>query len=308
MTPSVFPPCRLVITGASGFVGRSLVARANAAGHSLVALSRSEGSLPRGYEDEAALERACAGADAVLHLAARAHRGGTDADFECNVRATRAVAAAARAAGVRRVVLLSSIGVNGNVTRGRPFDETDAPAPVEPYARSKLRCEQELQSLLAGSATEWVLARPPLVYGPHAPGNFDRLVRAVARGLPLPVATVRNRRTLVGLDNLCDALLLCATHPGAARQLFLLADHEDVSTPDIVRCIARGLARPPRLWGAPPGLLKLAARAAGRPRVAESLCDSLQVDAAKARRVLGWVPAERTPDGLVRAAAAWRLA
>ena len=307
MTSSVSPPLRLVITGASGFIGRTLVARANAAGHSLVALSRSEGSLPGGYEDEAALARACAGADAVLHLAARAHRGGNDADFDCNVRVARAVAAAARTAGVRRVVLLSSIGVNGNVTRDKPFDEGDAPAPVEPYARSKLRCEQEVQEILAGTPTEWVIARPPLVYGPHAPGNFDRLVRAVARGLPLPVASVRNRRTLVGLDNLCDALLLCATHAGAASQLFLLADEEDVSTPEIVRWIARGLARSPRVWAMPPRLLKLAARLAGRPRIAESLCDSLQVDAGKARRVLGWTPAVRTPDGLMQAAAAWRL-
>ena len=308
MTLPALPPVRLVITGASGFIGRALVARANAAGHSLVALSRSAGSLPGGYEDVDALTRACAGADAVLHLAARAHRGGTDADFDCNVRAARAVAAAARATGVRRLVLLSSIGVNGNVTRAKPFDEGDAPAPVEPYARSKLRCEQEVRSLLEGSQTEWVLARPPLVYGPQAPGNFERLVRAVARGLPLPVASVRNRRTLVGVDNLCDALLLCATHPAAAGQLFLLADSEHVSTPEIVRCIARGLARPPRLWGAPPGLLRLGARLAGRPRIAESLCDSLQVDAAKARRVLGWTPAVRTTDGLMQAAAAWRLA
>jgi nucleoside-diphosphate-sugar epimerase len=300
-------PGRLVITGASGFIGRALVTRANAAGHSIVALSRSAGSLPGGYEDEVALARACAGADAVLHLAARAHRGGTDADFECNVRAAAAVARAARAAGARRVVLLSSIGVNGNVTRGKAFDEGDAPAPVEPYARSKLRCEQEVRAILDGSPTQWVVARPPLVYGPHAPGNFGRLVRAVARGLPLPVAGVRNRRTLVGVDNLCDALLLCATRPEAASQLLLLADAEDVSTPDIIRAIARGLGRPPRLWSAPPALLRLSARMVGRPRLAESLCDSLQVDASLARRVLAWSPAVRTPDGLAQAAAAWRL-
>jgi nucleoside-diphosphate-sugar epimerase len=152
------------------------------------------------------------------------------------------------------------------------------------------------------------VARPPLVYGPHAPGNFGRLVRAVARGLPLPVAGVRNRRTLVGIDNLCDALLLCATRPEAASQLLLLADAEDVSTPDIIRAIARGLGRPPRLWSAPPALLRLGARMVGRPRLAESLCDSLQVDASLARRVLAWSPAVRTPDGLAQAAAAWRLA
>jgi nucleoside-diphosphate-sugar epimerase len=298
-------PGRVVITGASGFIGRALVAHANRAGHSVTALSRSAGSLAGGYEDEDALARACQDADAVLHLAALAHRGGTDADFDVNVRAARGVARAARSAGARRVVLLSSIGVNGNVTHGKPFDEADAPAPVEPYARSKLRCEQELQQILAGSATEWVIARPPLVYGAHAPGNFGRLVRMVQRGLPLPLASIRNQRTLVGVSNLCDALLLCASHPAAAGELFVLADGEDLSTPEIIRSIARGLARPPRLWSAPPALLHAAARLAGRPRMAESLCDSLQVDAGKARRVLGWSPAMRTPDGIAQAATGW---
>lgn len=299
-------PGRLVITGASGFIGRALVVHANRAGHSVTALSRSAGSLAGGYEDESALARACQGADAVVHLAARAHRGGTDADFEDNVRAARALARAARGAGARRLVLVSSIGVNGNVSRGKPFDEADAPAPVEPYARSKLRCEQEVQQLLAGSGTEWVIARPPLVYGALAPGNFGRLVRMVARGLPLPLAAIHNQRSLVGVGNLCEALLLCATHSAAAGELFMLADGEDLSTPEIIRCIARGLARPPRLWSAPPALLRAAARLARRSRIADSLCDSLQVDASKARRVLGWSPAVRTPDGIVQAAAGWR--
>jgi UDP-glucose 4-epimerase len=298
-------PLRIVVTGASGFIGRAVVAHAMAAGHDAVALSRRDAALAGSYEDETALAAAFAGADAVLHLAARAHQGGTDADFECNVRVTRAVVAAARAAGVRRLVLLSSIGVNGNVTHGQPFQETDPPAPVEPYARSKLRCEQELHGLLAGSATEWTIARPPLVYGPGAPGNFGRLVRMVGRGLPLPLASVRNRRSLVGVRNLADAMLLCAMHPAAARQLFLLADGDDLSTPDIIRAIAKGLARPARLWPAPAALLKLGAALAGRGRIGESLCDSLQVDASKARRLLGWVPAVRSQDGITQAAAGW---
>jgi nucleoside-diphosphate-sugar epimerase len=298
-------PRPIVITGASGFVGRVLASHATRAGHSVVPLSRGDGTV-QSYEDADALARAFAGADAVVHLAARAHRGGTDADFDCNVRATRAVAEAARTARIRRLVLLSSIGVNGNVTHGKSFDENDAPAPVEPYARSKLRCEQELRAILEGSATEWTVARPPLVYGPDAPGNFGRLVRAVGRGLPLPLRSVRNERSLIGVGNLADALLACATHPEAANQLFLLADDGSVSTPEIIQSIARGLGRPPHLWSAPPALLKLAAKLAGRTRMAESLCDSLRVDASKAWRKLGWSPAVRTTDGITRAAAAWR--
>ena len=300
MTPSAQ---RILVTGAGGFIGRALVQRARAAGHAVVALSRADGTLPGGYEDVPALTRACEGVDTVVHLAARAHRGGSDADFECNVLAARAVAQAARVAGVRRLVFLSSIGVNGNLTRGKPFDESDALAPVEPYARSKLRCEQELPQLLAGSSTQWTILRPPLVYGPDAPGNFGKLVDLVRRGLPLPVGAIRNQRSLVGVHNLCDAILLAATHPAAAGETFLLADGEDVSTPDIIRCIARGLGRPARLVSVPPALLKLVARLVGRPRIAESLCESLQVDAAKARRVLGWTPALRTREGIASAVA-----
>jgi nucleoside-diphosphate-sugar epimerase len=295
----------LIVTGASGFIGRTLVARAAAEGHRVAALSRSDGTLSS-YEDVGTLTRHFAGADAVLHLAARAHRQGSDADFDCNVAAARAAAAAARAAGVSRLVLLSSIGVNGNVTQGKPFDETDLPAPVEAYARSKLRCEQAVQDILVGSGTQWTVLRPPLVYGPHAPGNFGRLVRAVARGLPLPVARVRNRRSLVGVDSLSDALLACATHAHAANELFLVADREDVSTPEIIGSIARGLERPGRMWSVPPAWLALAGRLTGRQRVIESLCASLQVDASKARRLLGWSNAVPAADGITQAAAAWR--
>lgn len=307
MTLCAPPPSRLVVTGASGFIGRAFVAHARAAGHLVTALSRRGGSID-GYEDATVLARACAGADAIVHLAARAHRGGTDADFECNVRAARAIAHGASSAGVPRVVLVSSIGVNGNATCGKAFDEADPPAPVEPYARSKLRSEQEVQSILDASATQWTIVRPPLVYGPRAPGNFGCLVRAIVHGFPLPLASVRNQRSLLGVGNLSDAIVLCAVHPLAANQLFLLADADDLSTPEIVRCIAVGLRRPARLWSVPPALLTLVAKLAGRGRLAQSLCESLQVDASKARRMLGWSPAVRITDGIAGAAAAWKPA
>jgi nucleoside-diphosphate-sugar epimerase len=278
----------IAITGASGFIGRAVTARAMSLGHRVRPLSRSGGALPSGYEDVLALARAFSGAEAVLHLAARAHRGGSDDDFECNVRAARAVASAALSAGVRRAILVSSIGVNGNVTHGRPFAEADVPAPVEPYARSKLRAEQEWQSLLGGTATQWVIVRPPLVYGAQAPGNFARLVRAVARGWPLPLGAVHNERSLIGVDNLADVLLACCVHDRAADELFLVADGDDLSTPEVIRCIARGLGLPAHLWNVPPAAIKFAARLARRARTAESLCDSLQVDTSKVRRTLGW--------------------
>lgn len=294
---------KVAVTGASGFVGQALVARLGAAGHEPVPLSRGRGI---DYEDAQAMTARFDGADAVIHLAARAHRGGSDEDFSSNVRAARVAAQAARDAGVERFVLVSSIGVNGNVTHGRPFSESDLPAPVEPYARSKWQAEQSIRSILGGASTDFVIVRPPLVHGPGAPGNFGKLVHAVARGWPLPLASIRNARSLVGLDNLVDFLVRCTAHPAAANELFLVADGEDLSTPDIVRCVGRGLGREARLLPFPPALLRAAARAMGRARIAESLCDSLQVDASKARRLLGWKPRLTAAAGIEAAAAAWR--
>jgi nucleoside-diphosphate-sugar epimerase len=292
---------RIAVTGASGFIGRELVALAHARGIDVAAVTRAQVA---DYEDAQALAGVLTGAQAVVHLAAKAHVQGSDADFECNVRAARAVAHAAKRAGAGRVVLLSSIGVNGNVTRGRPFSEADTPAPVEPYARSKRRSEQALQA----ADVEWVVVRPPLVYGANAPGNFARLVHAVARGWPLPLAAVKNQRSLVGVRNLCDFLLACCTHPAAAQETFVIADGEDLATPDIVRSIADGLRKPARLWSLPVPLLEAAAMLAGKKRLAESLCASLQVDASKARRLLGWKPLADSREGIAQAAAGWRFA
>lgn len=301
---------RAAVTGASGFVGQALVAHLGAAGWDVTAISRKtpsgldgvRGVVLADYQDSDRLGDALREVEAVVHLAARAHSAGIDADFEASVQAAVAVARAARNAGAGRVVLVSSIGVNGNVTRDRPFTETDPPAPTEPYARSKLRAEQEVASALAGSATALTIVRPPLVYGANAPGNFGKLVQAVARGRWLPLGAVRNGRSLVGLDNLLGLLTLCLDHPAAANQLFLAADGDDLSTPEIVRLIAQALDRPPRLGSVPPGLLRLGAILAGRPRLAESLCDSLRVDASKARRMLGWVPSLPAAEGVRRAA------
>lgn len=296
---------RIVVTGAGGFVGRHLVANLRHAGHEVVTVSRSGDAdvVVPGYADARRLAAAMAGAAGVIHLAARAHRGGVDADFEPNVVAARTVAVAARESGVARMVLVSSIGVNGNVTHARAFTETDAPAPCEPYARSKLRAEQAVQRELSGSATSWTIVRPPLVYGPGAPGNFARLAHAVARGLPLPLALVRNRRNLVGVDALAQALRVAATHPAAANELFLVADRDVVSTPEIITAIAQGLGRRARLWPVQPALITAAASIAGRRRIADSLCASLEVDASKARRVLGW-ESTGTLQGIARASAA----
>jgi nucleoside-diphosphate-sugar epimerase len=276
---------KVAVTGASGFVGQALVAGLRAAAHDVVPLSRAAGT---DYENPAAMKQSFRGCDAVVHLAARAHRGGGDDAFASNVQVARLAAQAARDASVARFVLVSSIGVNGNATHGRPFTEDDVPAPAEPYARSKWRAEQVVRDALEGSSTSLVIVRPPLVYGPRAPGNMGKLFRAVARGWPLPLASIANRRSFVGIDNLVDFLMLCLEHDEAGGQLFVVADGEPLSTPELVRRIARDLGREAKLFPFPPSLLVAGAKLLGRGRVAQSLCDDLEVDASKARRVLGW--------------------
>lgn len=296
----------VAVTGASGFVGRALVDGLHGSGLRTVAIARHAAAHVPGvvevpvasYGDPAGLRAAFAGVDAVVHLAAHAHRTGTTDEFAASRSATTCALQAAREAGVRRFVFVSSIGVHGNVSRDGPIAEASPLAPVEPYAASKLQAER----LVAASPLETVIVRPPLVHGPHAPGNFGRLVHAVRQGRWLPLASVRNARTLVGRDNLVDLLMLCLQHPAAAGQVFVAGDPDDLSTPDIVRCLAQGLGREPRLLPCPPALLRLGATLAGRPRLAESLCDSLQVDASKAHRVLGWQPRLTAREGLVLAA------
>lgn len=278
---------KVAVTGASGFVGKALVARLRETGDDVVPLSRGDGI---DYEDPAAMTKRFEGADAVVHLAAIAHRGGGDDAFAVNVRVARVAAQAARDAAVRRFVLVSSIGVNGNATRGKPFTEDDAPAPAEAYARSKWRAEQVVQETLQGSSTSFVIVRPPLVDGPDAPGNMARLRNAVARGWPLPLASIANKRSFIGIDNLVDFLLLCTSRDEAAGETFVVADSDVLSTPQLVRRIAQRLGKPARLFGFPPALLIALATMLGRERTARSLCESLQVDASKARRLLGWKP------------------
>lgn len=308
---------RVVVTGATGFVGAALVPVLRARGWRVRAAVRSTG---RTAADEEALVGSLGepfdwapvlhGADRIVHLAARVHlMRDTAADplaefRRTNVAGTLSLARAAVDAGVRRFVFVSSIKVNGESTRkGVPFGADDPPAPVDPYGLSKREAEDELFEIGRSTGMEVVVVRPPLVYGPGVKANFDAMMRWLVRGIPLPLGAIRNRRTLVGLDNLVDLIATCLEHPAAGGEVFLAGDDEDLSTTDLLRRLAAALGVPARLVPVPEAMLEAAATLLGRRAVAQRLLGSLQVDIGKARRVLGWSPPVPVDEGLRRTAA-----
>ena len=202
------------------------------------------------------------------------------------------------------MVYVSSVKVNGEVTHGKPFDATDPPHPEDAYGVSKWEAELTLQENTAASAMETVVLRPPLLYGPGVKGNFLNLVRAIDRGLPLPLASVRNRRSLLYIGNLVDAIITCLHHPAAAGKTYLLADDHSVSTPDLVRAIAHALGKPAHLMPCPPALLKLTGAMIGKSGAMSRVLGSLEVESGKIRAELGWRPRCDLGQGL-RQTAEW---
>lgn len=303
----------ILVTGASGFVGRALLPRLASEGYRVrAAVRRPDSGLPAGaapvaigdLTDEPDWRRALAGVDAVVHLAARAHvlaERSPDAFalyHAANTIPTLRLAEAAAAAGLRRLVFISSVRVHGSRTVGAPFDEASPLAAEDPYGRSKADAERGLAEIARASGLEVVVLRPPLVYGPGARGNFARLARLVARGVALPLGAVRNRRSLVYVGNLADAIVRSVAHPAAAGRTFMVSDGEDLSTAELVRRIARALGRPPRLVPVPPALLRAAGALAGRREDVARLLDDLAVDSSLLRRALGWTPPYTLDEGL----------
>ncbi len=312
----------VAVTGADGFVGRHVCRALRARGCEVRPAVRDEACAERARDlirealppvvvgeigPSTDWSAALAGAEAVIHLAARVHVmdekavDPLEAFREVNVRGTRRLAAAAAASGVRRLVFVSSIKVNGESTTGRgPFSERDAPDPRDAYGLSKWEAEQALAEVGASTGLETVTVRPPLVHGPGVGGNLLRLLRLVSRSVPLPFAGVRNRRTLIAADNLADLLALCAVHPAAVGRTFTAGDGEDLSTADLIRALAAGLGRPALLVPAPHGLLRTLASPLGRSAALDRLTGSLQVDSTTVCEVLGWTPPVTTAEGLAR--------
>ena len=249
--------------------------------------------------------------DTVVHLAALAHvdtRRVPDAEATyrgVNTEGTLRLADSAMRAGVRRFVFVSSVKVNGEDSGARPFAVGDVPAPTDPYGISKLAAERGLQSL-GGSPMRIAIVRPPLVYGPGVRANFLRLMDLVESGLPLPFASIDNRRSLVSVENLCDLLLHLATDAAAEEGTFFASDGEDLSPPELIRRIARALGRPARLFRFPCSTLAFAAAAVGHAETFARLRGSLQVDLSETRSRLAWSPPVTVDQALARTARWYR--
>jgi len=305
---------KILVTGANGFVGAGLCERLARDAVPFLAAVRKAGAphqFPCGDIDAATdWSAALAGCAVVIHLAARVHvmneaqdAARAEAAYRAvNLDATLNLARQAAAAGVRRFVYVSSVKVNGE-SSVRPFTAHDAPAPQDPYARSKLAAERALLALAGATAMQVAIVRPPLVYGPGVGANFRRLMRLVKLGLPLPLGALDNRRSLVALDNLVDLLLVCARHPNAAGQVFLVSDDDDVSTTELLRRLGQAMGRRVRLWPLPAAWLAGAAALLGKSSQADRLLGSLQVDIGHTRRVLGWRPPVGMRQALAQTAA-----
>ncbi|WP_252271386.1 UDP-glucose 4-epimerase family protein [Pseudomonas subflava] len=307
-------PARVLVTGASGFVGGALLRRLAEEPdvEGVAGVREQDPASPHceqlvlgNLEDLLIGPQQLQGVSVIVHTAARVHvmhERSSDplSEFRrVNVEGTLALARMAAEAGVRRFVFLSSIKVNGESSLpGVPFRADDPPCPQDPYGLSKLEAERGLQRIADETGLEVVIVRPPLVYGPGVRANFLSMMRWLHRGIPLPLGGIDNRRSLVALDNLVDLLVCCLRHPAAANQTFLVSDGEDLSTSELLRRLGHALRRPARLvaWASRP--LRLLLRWAGREALVQRLFGSLQVDIDKTRTLLGWSPVMTSGDAL----------
>ncbi|WP_460091842.1 UDP-glucose 4-epimerase family protein [Pseudomonas sp. S2_E02] len=311
---------RVLVTGATGFVGEALVFRLlRDKVFTPVAAVRGETRLAGlcpvvafGLDENSPLPP-LENVDVVVHCAARVHvMNEVAADplaafRQVNVEGTARLARHAAKSGVKRFIFISSIKVNGEATLpGAPFSADDAPAPVDPYGISKREAEGALRQISQDTGMEVVIIRPPLIYGPGVKANFLNMMRWLERGIPLPFGAINNRRSLVAIGNLIDLITVCIKHPAAGGHVFLVSDAEDLSTTQLLRRMAGALGVKPRLLPLPSSLMTVGAALIGRQDLAQRLCGSLQVDIDKTQAILGWLPATSVDQALRNTAGHYR--
>lgn len=304
---------KVLLSGSSGFIGSHLATALVKNDNFLLSILTRNMLLTgnniiadSGWLDECTLKsESLSGCDVVVHTAGLAHLSSNsrvsqlDEFRRVNTIGTINFANAAASAGVRRFIYISSISIFGH-NRNNPLSEGDSVNPVTGDAISKWDAENGLWEIQRTTGMEVVIIRPPLVYGPNAPGNFGSLVRFVEKGIPLPLGATHNQRSLVAVDNLVDLIITCIDHPAAANELFLAADGQDLSTTELLIYLAEAMDKPSRLIPLPSSLLIFGARLLGRELFAQKLLGSLQVDISKSRDLLGWEPPISVKEGLRR--------
>ena len=309
----------MLITGANGFIGQALCKRMLTDGYQVRGAVRSAAqmaALPSGVEGalvgdigpKTDWSDALSGIEGIVHLAARVHvmrESAADplAAFRLvNVAGTERLALQAAEAGVKRLVYVSSIKVNGESTNGKPFSEEDVPRPEDPYGISKWEAEQLLREIEARTGMCVTILRPPLLYGPGVKANFLKLIRVVDKGIPLPLGSIDNKRSLLGLGNLADLIGRCIEEPAAKGETFVVSDGQDLSTADLVRKIASALNKKPRIFSLSPSVLRATGRITGKQDAVRRLTECLKIDSTKVRKMLAWLPPFSVEQELARTA------
>lgn len=307
----------ILITGAGGFVGQALCKRIthHSAWDKVISVSRKKLNSPCAnelihYHTIVSLQELCgqtellSDVDCIVHLAARVHQMNDLSEdplseFRAvNTEATCLLATAAAAAGVRRFIYLSSIKVIGDGSQEHRYTELSPQKPADPYALSKWEAEQKLKQIAEETGLEVVIIRPPLVYGENVKANFQTMLKVVQKGIPLPVALIQNKRSLIYVENLVDAILTTSIHPKASNQTFLVSDGEDVSTPQLIIAIANALERPAKLLPIPVWLLTISGMLLGKSQSVSRLTSSLYVDSSKLKNTLNWKPPFTFDEGI----------
>lgn len=305
---------RILLTGASGFIGRALYAELNHEVNQIIRITRKKSFensevIVGDFENFKEWDGLLKNIDVIIHLAGRAHifddksKDQLEKFRKINVDATINLAKSASRMGVKRLIFMSSIGVNGKETHSTPFSIEDAPMPCSPYALSKYEAELALQNIANISNLELVIIRPPLVYGPNAPGNFQKLVHWLSKGVPLPLGSITdNLRSFVGVDNLIDLIIKCIDNPLAANKTFLISDGEDFSTTNLLYKISHAFGKNPNLFSMSPRIIYILANLLGKQDVAQRLLGSLQIDIQYTCNTLNWKPPLSVEEGFKKIA------